>query len=268
VLFFLVAVGATAVGAVQAHRVAFERAYVSTPHGVEHVGVAPPPAATQDDRINAVLDQLAGMAADEVATIQHALHRAGLGAPDGTYGTVDDHTRLALAGALHAASRENGIATPKEFVTYLKDEQKDYFASIADSLSIRTEKNSVHDEIDTLRASSDLEVYLRPRIGRDPTSDEVARFVSYFNAASASDPLVTVTRKKPTLDEDGLPVFVDGKEQYSDIQTTTSGGVDVGSVVAEFVADDQQLRDEAAAYAYVGYGNALMCAIGSPTDDC
>lgn len=258
----------TALGAVYAYRVAFDRAYASTPHSVEHVGVAAAPAATFDDHLHAVLAQLPTTAPTDLSVIQHALRRAGQGDPDGPYGLADEHTRHSLETILRSAPHDDAVASPKDAATYLRSLESGYMASIHELVSPQTRQDTSFRETGPLEASNDLNRYLHPRIGRTATGAEIARFVTYFNEQSAANPETTVTELTPELDEDGLPVYVDGEQQYSDVQRTTSGGIDIEGAVTMFIGDDRALREEAQAYATLGYADAFLCTIQSPLDDC
>ena len=265
----MVALGAsTAVSAVYAYRVAFDRAYAGTPHSVEHVGVAAAPSATFEDHLDAVLAQLPTTAPTDLSTIQHALRRAGQGDPDGPYGLADEHTRLSLEGLLRSAPHGDAVASPRDAATYLRSLESGYMASIHELISPQKRHSTSFREISTLEAGSNLNMQLHQRIGRSATDAEIARFVTYFNEQSAANPETTVTALTPELDVDGLPVFVNGEQQYSDVQRTTSGGIDVDGVAAMFVGSDPALRQEAQAYSTLRYADALACAIQPPLDDC
>jgi hypothetical protein len=261
-------IASTVVASLHAYRVAFNRAYEVTPHSVEHVGVAAAPTATIDDHLDAVLAQLPTMTSPELGAIQHALHRAGLGAPDGPYGLADEHTRVSLESVLRSVSPNDAVASPKEAATYLRSLESGYMASIHELISPRILRNTTSQEISILDAGNHLDRHLRPRIGRSATGTEVARFVTYFNKQSAANPETTVTELTPELDVDGLPVFVNGEQQYSDVQRTTSGGVTIEGTVAMFINSDATLRQEAQAYSILEYTDAFMCGIQSPLDDC
>lgn len=261
-------VSSTAVGSMYAYRIAFDRAYANTPHSVEHVGVAAAPTATFDDHLDAVLTQLPTMAPPDLGVIQHSLHRAGLGVPDGSYGLADEHTRVSLEGIFRSVPHDDAVASPSDAAAYMRSLESAYMASIHELVSPQTHRSTSYHEIGPLDASGDLNHYLRPKIGRSATDAEIARFVTYFNEQSVANPEVTVTVMTPEIDVDGLPVYVNGVQQYSDVQRTTSGGLIVEGVVAMFISSDPALRQEAQAYSIVTYTDALMCAIQSPLDDC
>lgn len=251
-----------------ARQTAYERTYAVSPRTVEHVGIADPPEATVDDHVGAILNDVFATDPTQLASLQHALRRAGIVETVDHFGVPDQPTRAVLEQILRALAAQGAVPSPSNFAEYLDAEQATYLASIAPLVTPHDERSETHQQITALEARSQLDDYLYSQIGRRVSDPEVSRFVICFNAQSASNPEVTVTTFTPAVDDDGLPIFVDGVQQYVDTATTTTGGVGVDGALSAFAESDSAIHQEVLAYRYIGYGNALGCAIQSPLTKC
>ncbi|GIG21744.1 hypothetical protein Cch01nite_24680 [Cellulomonas chitinilytica] len=215
----------TAWGASYTREAAYEQAYDATPHTVRHVAQAEPPAATADDHANAALATLYATDPAKLSTLQHALRRAGMLETIRNDGIPDQNTLDAIEAPLRAFSTADGAAAPATLAQFIKERQVEYLASIAHLVQPHTERHESHTEISESVARAQMWDIWRQNLGRAPTDAEVTDYMNDYNAASAANPEVTETEYVPAVDEDGLPVYIDGQQQYVSTTTTSSGGI-------------------------------------------
>lgn len=98
---------------------------------------------------------------------------------------------------------------------------------------------------------------IQERIGRAPTAAEFQTFIAALNKAERDNPTVRTTKYE----------LNDTTRQYGVDKQTTKGGIDAPGFVEEYAEDNPQFKKEHGAYqAASTFFNALLQAIGAPTD--
>lgn len=223
--------------------------------GVIRGGTLPQTQVTRPQYNQAYVDaQMANMSPEDVWALQQQMARAGFIGKKERFapGMWDTKTKNAFKDVLELA---NTYTTDVDTALQMAA-QGTLLAGESDGLDapftgVKRQRDKTVDLTDPQSARTRIRKVLREELGRSPSKEEYAAFVSALGGAERSNPTVV----------DSSTTFDQGESTGTD--ATRSGGIDPGAFTEEYVIEDPGLSAERNAFTRdTDYYQAAMSVLG------